>query len=247
MNAEADQISETWIDQHRRTWRDKSVLRDYYRNEFFKRIKSAIPPGKTLEIGSGPGFFSEYHRCDVVTDVTDVDHVDQVVDVHHTPFVDGEFAAVIGVDVIHHFRHPAAAAREIARILQPGGKLILIEPWSGAFGYFFNRYVHHEDCYPLDDPWGPAFAGEKDAMEGNATIPKMLFVDHAAEMPERTGLKVISVETFGCLGYVATGGFTRWRLPEPLARLIIGAEHHVPSALWPPFALKTFIVAEKCR
>ena len=247
MTAEKGFAEHSWIDRHRTTWRRKSVLRDYYRNEFFKRIVSAIPPGRTLEIGSGPGFFAEYHRCDVVTDVTDADHVDQVVDIHHTPFADGEFAAVIGVDVIHHFYHPAAASREIARILQPGGRLILIEPWSGPFGYFFNKYLHHEDCSPLDDPWGPAFTNGKDAMDGNATIPKTLFVDHADELLERTGLKVVSVETFGCVGYIATGGFQRWGLPEPLARLIIAAERHVPSSIWPTYALKTFIVAERCE
>jgi ubiquinone/menaquinone biosynthesis C-methylase UbiE len=41
------------------------------------------------------------------------------------PFEDGEFTAVITTTAFHHFPAPAASVREMARVLAPGGRLII--------------------------------------------------------------------------------------------------------------------------
>ena len=48
--------------------------------------------------------------------------------VERLPFRDGAFARIIAVDSFHHFRHHALAARELARVLAPGGRLVIEEP-----------------------------------------------------------------------------------------------------------------------
>ncbi|MBC8104297.1 MAG: class I SAM-dependent methyltransferase [Cytophagales bacterium] len=52
------------------------------------------------------------------------------------PFTDGAFDAVVALDVLEHIPDDVAAAREIARILRPGGRLFVSVPayqalWSG--------------------------------------------------------------------------------------------------------------------
>ena len=41
------------------------------------------------------------------------------------PFADGEFTAVISTTSLHHFADPGLAAREMARVLEPGGRALI--------------------------------------------------------------------------------------------------------------------------
>jgi ubiquinone/menaquinone biosynthesis C-methylase UbiE len=41
------------------------------------------------------------------------------------PFADGEFTAVITTTAFHHFPDPAASVREMARVLAPGGRIVI--------------------------------------------------------------------------------------------------------------------------
>ncbi|MGC9349691.1 MAG: class I SAM-dependent methyltransferase [Anaerolineae bacterium] len=44
------------------------------------------------------------------------------------PFPDGYFPAIVAIDTFHHFHDHARAARELVRILAPGGRLVVEEP-----------------------------------------------------------------------------------------------------------------------
>jgi demethylmenaquinone methyltransferase/2-methoxy-6-polyprenyl-1,4-benzoquinol methylase len=50
------------------------------------------------------------------------------------PFPDSSFARVLIVDALHHVENHAQTAAEMWRVLQPGGRIIIIEPDIRTFG-----------------------------------------------------------------------------------------------------------------
>lgn len=52
-------------------------------------------------------------------------HTDVVGDAHHLPFRDDVFDRVFAFNVFEHLRDPARAAREILRVLKPGGSVAI--------------------------------------------------------------------------------------------------------------------------
>jgi SAM-dependent methyltransferase len=55
------------------------------------------------------------------------------------PFVDGAFDAVISIAVLEHVKDPFRCAREIVRVLKPGGDLICCVPFLQPY----HGYPHH--------------------------------------------------------------------------------------------------------
>jgi SAM-dependent methyltransferase len=237
---------EDWITEHRAVWERKSGLREYYATQMFDRIITEMRQGPTLQLGAGPGFFSRYHPGMVNSDISDNDGVDVIVDVHDLKFNDGHFCNIVGIDVLHHFAKPGLALNECARALRSGGRLVLIEPWAGPLGTLFFKYVHHEACEQVLDPWNDAFPDSKDPMEGNAAIPKTVLYNQAAEMGNRVpDLQLLKIETFGCLSVLLTGGFQRVGLPAPIIRTCASLENLMPKKLMDFFALRAIFVLEK--
>lgn len=50
------------------------------------------------------------------------------------PFPDGYFERVIMVDALHHVINQPASAREMLRVLKPGGRIVIEEPDINTFG-----------------------------------------------------------------------------------------------------------------
>ena len=102
------------FEPHRQAWRNKAALRRYYECEIFDRIIAEMRPGPALEIGTGPGFFADYHPGMTGLDVIPAHPSARSGDVHAMPFDDGAFANVVGVDVLHHLaRQPAFILQKI--------------------------------------------------------------------------------------------------------------------------------------
>ena len=79
--------------------------------------------------------------------------VDLVIDPDRLPWPDASLTAMIGVDVLARLRRPARLLAETGRVLRPGGRLALVEPWLGPWGQFLHRLIHRQRVSPGLDPW----------------------------------------------------------------------------------------------
>lgn len=215
------------LQQHRRVWAARAELRSVYQ-EFFDALLGAAGDRRPIvELGAGPGFFKEYCPRLIAADVLPVDGVDLVCDACALPFTHGSVGAIVLLDVLHHLPRPLDFMTEAARVLAPGGRLAIIEPWMTPASYLLYRYFHHEECRLSIDVARPFATSGKRAFDGNATIPFKLMRHYRTTPPP---LQLVRHEPFLALPYLATLGFKR---SGPLPRSLIGMARWLETALGP--------------
>ncbi len=117
---------------------------------FWKDYVDLLNPEESLlDIGCGEGWFADY-----IDDYVGIDSSNDVVtraeslgrNVIHgfaedrLPFDDNSFDAVLLKDVLEHLQYPAETAKEVARVLRPGGKVVAFAP--DAQRWMWNDYTH---------------------------------------------------------------------------------------------------------
>jgi len=123
---------------------------------------AALPPGaRVLDAGAGEGqyagHFGRQRYCAVDLGVGDrgwdYSRLDALADLTALPFPSATFPAALLIVTIEHLREPACALSELARVLCPGGSLLVAAPheWEvhqAPHDYF--RYTAHGLRYLLE-------------------------------------------------------------------------------------------------
>jgi ubiquinone/menaquinone biosynthesis C-methylase UbiE len=113
------------------------------------------PGGSFLDLGGGTGELGTGIAVALDAQVVIADHTQQMLDLvtphplvstilasaEALPFPDGHFDAVFCCDAFHHFRHQDAAAAEMARVVRPGGAVLLLEMRPDGWG----RLLRHTE------------------------------------------------------------------------------------------------------
>jgi ubiquinone/menaquinone biosynthesis C-methylase UbiE len=107
-------------------------------------VRQFTADDEVLELGCGTGIFSEMivgqvrHLTATDFSLEMLDRAGERLsaynnvetrkeDACHTSFADGAFDAVLTVNLFHHVSEPAAVARECARVVRPGGRVVVID------------------------------------------------------------------------------------------------------------------------
>lgn len=91
---------------------------------------------RVLDAGAGEGqyrpLFERHRYCGVDLTVGDIrwdySRLDALADLNALPFAANSFDAALNVVTLEHLRQPDLALSEIARVLRPGGRLLLVAP-----------------------------------------------------------------------------------------------------------------------
>jgi SAM-dependent methyltransferase len=247
-----DTQAREYLSKHRQVWEGKPVLRRIYNEEFFARLLShRKSEGPSVEVGAGPGFFKRALPAVISTDIVWCPWLDLVADAQKLPFQTARVANIFGVDMLHHVASPMTFLLEAQRILCPGGRLILVEPWVTPFSYIIYRYFHQEDCDLSVEPWelnSSTLPLSKKAFDGNQAIPYLLFGPRHRSRTLRAlpAFLPLAIEPFCLFAYLMSMGFKSMNLlPEPLYPAVSKIEN-ATMPLWRRLAaLRVLLVLEK--
>jgi SAM-dependent methyltransferase len=237
------------FERHRKAWRDNEALRTLY-TRWYHEVKARLPDralGRFVELGSGPGFAREVIPELELSDVVRAPWHNHEVDAEALPFAASTVGALVLFDVLHHLRRPSVFLSEASRVLAPGGRLILCEPYMSALSFPIYRLWHEERCDLSVDPLAEALAKNEDPFDGNQAIPSLLLVRHrkalAAKFPL---LRLTEVKRLAGPSYPASGGFSRRPfLPKWMWKSLLAVEDKLPRVAFRLLGFRLLAVFER--
>jgi len=239
--------AEKALQDHRKIWFEKPVLRHIYRN-YFEAIKKASVNGPILEIGGGSGNFKEFLPESISIDVVPLPWLDIIANAQMLPFKKESVGNIVMVDVLHHIENSSGFFKEAERILQPGGRIILIEPAITPVSWIFLHLFHPEPIDMGEDPFRePDVNPAREPFDANQAIPTLLFgryrMDFIRKFPD---LSIISLKYQDLFVYPLSGGFRPWCvIPHRCVQGLLGIERNILPVLGPLMAFRFFCVIEK--
>lgn len=240
-------MSDQVLREHQIVWQEKPALRAIY-TDYYRRIVAHCRPGATLEIGGGTGNLKAFASDVVCTDIVPLPWLDAAADAQALPFAPGAFANIVAVDVLHHIERPVRFLEEAARVLHPGGRLILVEPAITPLSWIFYTLFHPEPVRMNADPLeeGRGDPGWK-PFDANQAIPTLLFGrDHERLQRRFPNLRVAHFERLSLFAYPLSGGFRSWGLiPSTAVAPVLRLEGVLMPLLGWFAAFRLFAVLEK--
>lgn len=124
-------------------------------------LAARLPDGaRVLDAGAGEGQYSAHFRRQRYTGVDlgigdagwNYQGLDALADLCALPFASGTFDAALNIVTLEHLRQPGRALQEMARVLKPGGVLLLVAPleWEvHQAPHDYYRYTRHGLDYLL--------------------------------------------------------------------------------------------------
>jgi uncharacterized protein YbaR (Trm112 family) len=109
-----------------------------------QQVVDAFPPSHVV-VDLGAGNRDTANPSIIRTDILLTPYVDLISDAHQLPFLDESVEMVQSSAVFEHLKQPFVAAKEIFRVLKPGGHVYaecaFVYPFHGYPGMYFNASI----------------------------------------------------------------------------------------------------------
>jgi len=231
------------IQQNLEAWKRKPLLQALYR-QFYRHLIPWLSQadGRTIEIGAGIGNLKEHLPEAITTDLFPNPWIDKVGSAYDRPFEDQSASNLILIDVFHHLERPFAFFSEARRVLAPGGRVILLEPYISLLSSIVYGPLHHEPIgrkADISENDHPPEDHAYYAAQGNAT---RLFFKESRTIE---GFQIVQKEAFACWAYFLSGGFSKPAIyPKAMLPVMNGVDG-ILSMLPSFFAGRCVVVLKK--
>lgn len=243
------EVHQDLIEKNRQLWERKPVLRRCYA-EFHRLMASYLskrPGAKTVELGAGMGNIRETIPDCIRTDLFPYPWIDQVENAYNLTFTDASLSDILMMDVFHHLRYPGTALAEFRRVLQSGGRLIMLEPGLSVLGYIVYGPFHAEPIgtarqiqWVAPEGWSPE---EIDYYSGQGNATRVFVQNYFAS--ELRDWNIIEVKRIPAIAYAASGGYSGPQLYPTFAYPFMTFLEKVMEPFPALFATRLLVVLEK--
>ena len=212
-----------------------------YLSWLYKEIENALNGELVLEVGAGAGLSSSFISFKNVTR-TDylpwkIHGVQGAIDAQELPFPDDSFDSAFALDAIHHIPNPGKAISELCRVVRPGGRVVIVEPFVSYLSFLPYKLFHNEKTswnYSIPKngirETENASDGEQGVLQG--MLDKNLLLKGLEISPSKT--LVYAFKYISPFSFFATGGLGR---PFPTPKFVINAIIRIEGWL-PSFLMK---------
>lgn len=235
-----------FVREQERVLAERPLLRAIYRGWHELVAARLAPLEPTVELGAGLGRLRDVVPGTVVTDVEATDFTDEVVDAVRMPYGESTVGNLVLIDVFHHLTEPAGFLDEAVRTLQPGGRVVLLEPYCSPLSTWAYDRFHDEPVDLAADPFAAGSQVGGHPLEANTALPTLAFFRCSDALARRwPQLELRERRRLSFLLYPLSGGFSRRPLVPPAAAAPLRLVERALRPIAPLIAFRCLVVLER--
>ena len=201
-------MSDALLLRHRDVWSRKPILRALY-GHWYREIASHLKPGPTVEIGGGTGNLKEFAPNVICTDLVPTPWLDAVADAQRLPFSSASLSNMVLFDALHHIEQIRLFFDEAVRVLCPGGRIVVMDPYISWLSWPVYQFLHSEPVDLRQDPMSvETFREGRKPFDSNQAVATIVFERSFGDFQRRyPQLHKLVHRRQAFLAYPLSGGF----------------------------------------
>ena len=221
----------------------RSAFKTFYIDMSEACDKFLCKDGLEIELGSGVGFFKDFRKQVITSDIRPGLEYDMDLDATNMELDDNSIRCIYAINVLHHLTHPNKFFKELIRVLKKNGGCILIEPHNGFVSRFLHTYIHKDEYFDTKElNW------DKDSAKGalsnaNQALSHNIFIRDKLIFEKNYGDKLEVIYTkyeINGLRYILSGGLNFKQIfPSFLLPILILLEKVIQpfARFWTPYKM----------